>query len=196
MTIRPASRGLTASVGVSLLIVLALGLCGLCAYQWSREAHLRLNIEDKNKQIGNLHQEKAAVEALGKRFEQDIKRLEGEQVKFQEVITTNKAEVSRLKAEKAKWEFEADKFSKQSELYKEAFTKATNVLAETNLGIRKMNDDYKKLADERNDVVQRFNQLAKDHEKVVVDYNDVVTKYNDLVKQIQAQQEKQEKEKK
>lgn len=190
MTIRPASRGSTASAGVAILIILALGLCGMCAYQWAREARLRLDIEGKNKQIGDLHQEKAAVEALGKRFEQDIKRLEDDKTKIQEVVATNKAEVSRLKAERAKWEFEADKASKQSELYKEAFTKATNVLAETNLGIRKMNDDYRKLGDERNEIVKRYNDLAKEHEKVITEFNDVVTKYNDLVKQIQAQQEK------
>ena len=33
-------------MGVTVLIVLALGLCGLCAFQWVRETKLRVRVDE------------------------------------------------------------------------------------------------------------------------------------------------------
>ena len=65
-----------ASAGVAILIALACGLCGLVAYQWYRDADLRMQIAERNKQINGLNEQKHEVEVTGKRVEEELKRVE------------------------------------------------------------------------------------------------------------------------
>ncbi|NBP23489.1 MAG: hypothetical protein EBU81_02810 [Proteobacteria bacterium] len=110
-----------ASAGVTVLIVLACGLCGLVAYQWYRDADLRMQIADRNKQIQGLNEQKHEVEVTGKRVEEELKRVEQLKERLTEQDKTNKVELSRTKRELSEMTVKWERATKQGEAYKAAY---------------------------------------------------------------------------
>jgi chromosome segregation ATPase len=183
MNVHVSRRRQTGSVGVTILILLALGLCGLCGYQWWREAGLRLQVEEKNRGLQALTDEKAAAEAQGKRYEAEIKRLEADREANEKATADAKSELSKTVAALKKAEFDGERAAAERSLYKEAVDKANQAIKEQNEGVKNLNAEYKKLVEDRNEIVQKYNKLTTDYEKVVTDMNGVVEKYNTLVAQ-------------
>lgn len=155
----------------NLLIVIALGLCGLCIWQWVREAQLRKQAEDLSKE---LYQKKEIIQSLEgqlKRSEAEVLRLDKLKTEMTETIKTNRHEILTLTKYSEKLEREIENQKAQLDVYKDAIEKANASIQKQNEDIQKQNEMLKELAAERNASVEKYNQL--------------VTQYNDLVKQFE-----------
>ena len=169
-----------ASIGVGLLITLAIALCVLCVFQWTDQRRLIGLVEDERKTKLELQTTVQEKEQTAKRYSEEITRLEGIRKDLDEAVKTNKTEVGRLKADLKKAEFEIVKTTNQVVVYKEALEKANDAIKQQNESVKLQNEAIKKIAEERVELANKFNKLAED-------YNKVVTDYNTLAEQIKAE---------
>ena len=159
----------------NLLIVIALTLCGLCIWQWIREAGLRKETESLSKELYAKKEIIQTLEGQLKRSEADVLRLDKLKTDLTETIKTNRAEILSLTKLSEKLEREVETQKAQLDVYKDALEKANANITKQNEDIKKQNEMLKELAAERNANVEKYNQ--------------VVTQYNDLVKQFEKYQE-------
>jgi septal ring factor EnvC (AmiA/AmiB activator) len=167
-----ASRNrIRASAGVSLLIVLSCGLCGLVAYQWYRDADLRMQIADRNKQIHQLNEQKHEVETTGKRVEEELKRVEQLKERLTEQDKTNKVELSRTKRDLSEMTVKWERSTKQGDAYKAAYDKMSTDIKAQNESIKKLNEAYLNAVNVNKDTVEKYKKLAGDCEELNQRYN-------------------------
>jgi septal ring factor EnvC (AmiA/AmiB activator) len=158
----PSRRRASASAGVAILITLAVGLCGLVAYQWYRDAGLRRQIADRNRQINALNEQKHEVEVTGKRVEEELKRVEQLKERLSEQDKTNKVELSRTKKELAETTLKLERVGKEAEAYKQAYEQMrTNILAQ-NESMKKLNEAYLQAVNVNKEIREKYDKLGKD----------------------------------
>jgi len=155
----------------NLLIVIALSLCGLCIWQWVREAELRKQAEDFSKELYKKKELIQTLEGQLKRSEAEVLRLDKLKTEMTATIKTNRQEILTLTKYSEKLEKEVESQKAQIDVYKDAIEKANASIQKQNEDIKKQNETLKELAAERNAGVEKYNQL--------------VTQYNDLVKQFE-----------
>jgi chromosome segregation ATPase len=153
-----------AGAGVSLLIALSCGLCGLVAYQWYRDADLRMQIGERNQQINQLNEQKHEVEATGKRVEEELKRVELLRERLIEEGRTNKAELSRTKVKVSELTSKLDTSTRQGEAYKTAYDKMSTDIKAQNESMKKLNQAYLNALAANKDAVEKYKKLAGDCE--------------------------------
>lgn len=139
---RSFERATRASAGVALLITLSCGLCALVAYQWYRDADLRMQIAERNRQINHLNEQKHEVETTGKRVEEELKRVEQLRERLSEEGRTNKAELSRTKVQVSELTLKLDRATKQGDTYKAANDKMATDIKAQNESVKKLNEAY------------------------------------------------------
>ena len=188
------ARGAAGSVGVGLLIVLALGLCGLCAVQWVRETRLRVRVDALQGERQKLNDEKVAVEAQGRRLQEDIQRIERERADLMRNAETNNAQMVRLRVDLQRANLSLEQTNKVLAIYVDGLRKANDAIKQQNDGVTRLKADYTKLVEDRNQVVGKFNDLAKQHETTVKQFNDLIEKWNAQQDQLKAEAEKQAKQ--
>lgn len=176
-----------ASAGVTLLIVLACGLCGLVAYQWYRDADLRLQLAERNKQIHGLNEQKHEVEMTGKRVEEELKRVEQLKERLTEQDKTNKVELSRTKRELSEMTMKWERATKQGEAYKAAYDKMSTDIKAQNESIKKLNDAYGNAVTVNKDTVEKYKKLASDCEDLNNRYNKLFEQAEKLQQALNAQ---------
>ena len=159
----------------NLLIFIALSLCGLCVYQWVREAELRKEAETLSKSLYEKKETIQNLEGLLKRSEAEVLRLDKLKTEMTEVIKSNRQEILTLTRHTEKLEREVENQKAQIEVYKEAIETANANITKQNEDIRKQNELLKQLSEERNAGIEKYNQ--------------VVTQYNELVKQFEKYQQ-------
>lgn len=157
------------------LICFAIALCGLCAFQWVREARLRAEIAGLYERIIFHSENNKKLEGLLNTANADIARLDGLKTELTETLKTNRQEIAHLKKELAKDETELERELKQVDAYKNAMEIANANIKQQNADIRRQNEQVKQLVGERNETVLK--------------YNKIVEQYNDLVKQFTKYQE-------
>ena len=157
-------KRLRAGAGVTLLIALSCGLCGLVAYQWYRDADLRMQIGERNRQINQLNEQKHEVEAAGKRVEEELKRVELLRERLMEEGRTNKAELSRTKVKVSELTSKLDSATRQGEAYKTAYDKMSTDIKAQNEGMKKLNEAYLNALAANKDAVEKYKKLAGDCE--------------------------------
>jgi septal ring factor EnvC (AmiA/AmiB activator) len=186
-------RGKSASAGVSLLIVLSIGLCGLVAYQWYRDADLRTQIATRNRELNAMNEQKHEVEMTGKRVEEELKRVEQLKERLTEQDKTNKVELSRVKKEAAEAQLKLDRSTRQGEAYKVAYdTMSTNILVQ-NESMKKLNEAYLNVVNVQKDTVEKYKKLAGDCEELNGRYNKLFEQAEKLQQALNAQQAEKEK---
>jgi predicted nuclease with TOPRIM domain len=189
MDIRMERGRVAGSVGVTVLIVLALGLCGLCAFQWVRETKLRIRVDELQAERQKLNDEKASVEAQGRRFQEEIQRVERERAELFKTTQTNNEALVKVRAEFAKASLEAERFRKTADVYKEGFDKANESIRVQNEGVLKLKADVTKVLAERNQAVEKYNELVKQYDEAVQKLNDLVQKWNAQQEELKKQAE-------
>jgi chromosome segregation ATPase len=189
MDIRMERGRVAGSVGVTVLIVLALGLCGLCAFQWVRETKLRVRVDELQAERQKLNDEKASVEAQGRRFQEEIQRVERERAELFKTTQTNNEALVKARAELAKASLDAERFRKTADAYKEGFDKANESIRQQNEGLLKMKADITKVLAERNQAVEKYNELVKLYDEAVQKLNDLVQKWNAQQEELKKQAE-------
>jgi TolA-binding protein len=158
----------------NLLIVLALSLCALCAYQWYGQTLQRKEMSSLNQL---LFDKSAAIQSYTnsiKTMDRQIAQMDERITELKEMAKTNdqlvlsqKRDLSRLQAINAG-------LTNQITDYKNAVEMLQTKLKDAYEGIKKQNDAMKELAAQRDEFIKKFNDAVKDR-------NDVVNKYNELV---------------
>lgn len=171
----------------NLLVVLAICLCGLCAYQWYGQTVQRSEVQKLNQQVYEksiaIRDETNSIATLNHQISQmdvSLTGLRNTAKSNSEIIATQKMELVRLKTVN-------DGLTNQIAQYQEGVGTLTNKLADAYAGIEKQNAALKALAAERDDLVQKYNDEVKDR-------NNIVSNYNALAAQVQKMQEGHEKQ--
>jgi len=163
---------------VNLLIILALGLCGLCARQWYEQTVQRGEIQTLNRMV---YDRNAAIQGYTNSIatlNHQVNQMDAHLTDIKAAAATNEQLVISQKAEIAQLQFANDNFTNEIVQYKQAVDALESKLKEVYAGIDKQNEAISNLVAQRNDLVQKYNDEVKDR-------NDVVAKYNDLVKQVE-----------
>jgi len=169
---------------VNLLIVLALGLCGLCVWQWKIQTVQRDEITTMN---GMLYEKNAAIQGYTNSIaslNHQVSQMDARLTELKAVVATNEQLVISQKADLAELHFANLNLTNQITQYKIAVDTLEARLKEAYAGIDKQNATITNLIAQRNDFVQKYNDEVKDR-------NEVVAKYNDLAAQVKKLQDGQ-----
>ena len=181
-------RSQAASAGVSLLIALSLGLCGLVAYQWYRDADLRKQLTERGKQMQAMNEQKHEIEVTGKRVEEELKRVEQLKERLTEQDKTNKVELSRTKRDLAEANLKLERATKQGDAYKVAYEKMATDIKAQNESMKKLNEAYLNVVNVQKDTVEKYKKLATDCEDLNARYNKLFEQAEKLQQALNAQQ--------
>ena len=169
---------------VNLLIVLALGLCGLCVWQWYEQTIQRDEITTMN---GMLYEKNAAIQGYTNSIaalNHQVDQMDAHLTEMKAAAATNQELIVSQKAEIAQLHFANDNLTNEVAQYKAAVDALQSKLKDVYVGIDKQNEAITNLVAQRNDIVQKYNDEVKDR-------NDVVAKYNELAAQVKKLQDSQ-----
>jgi chromosome segregation ATPase len=164
----------------NLLIVLALGLCALCAWQWYIQTRLHLEGESLQQTVFN---QAAAIQSYTNsisNMEAEISGLSTHVNELKQTALTNELVASEQKHEILRLHASSEMLSNEIVQYKDAVDKLEAKLKEASDGILKQNDAIKKLADERNGAIQKYNDSMKERNALAEKYNSLVERFNKL----------------
>jgi chromosome segregation ATPase len=160
----------------NLLILLAIALCGLCAWQWYAETVQRKTIGelnqmvfDRNAAIENYTNSIASLNSQVGEMDERITALKVTMATNEQMIVSQKAQIDQL-------QFDNGTFTNEIVQYKAAVDTLESKLKDADDGIDRQNETISNLLSQRNDLVEKYDELAPNR-------NDIVTKYNALVKQ-------------
>ena len=163
---------------VNLFIVLALGLCGLCAWQWYEQTVQRTTIQSLNRMVYDrdaaIQNDTNSIATLN----QQINQMDTSLTEMKAAAATNEQLVITQKAEIEQLQFTNEIFTSEIAQYKAGVDALEAKLKEAYAGIDKQNAAISNLVAQRNDLVQKYNDEVKDR-------NAIVEKYNELAKQVQ-----------
>jgi chromosome segregation ATPase len=166
---------------VNLFIVLAVCLCGLCAWQWYEQTSQRTTIQSLNRMVYDrdaaIQNDTNSIATLN----HQVNQMDASLTEMKAEAETNKQLIISQKAEITQVRFENENFTNEIAQYKAGVDALEAKLKEAYADIDKQNTVVSNLITQRNDLVQKYNNEVKDR-------NDVVAKYNDLVKQVDKQQ--------
>ena len=166
----------------NLLIVFALALCGLCAFQWYEQTLQRKEIILQN---GIIYQKNVTIQSATNSVAQlthQVEQLDASLTQAKAEATTNAQLAAKQKLRVEQLLFVAAGLTNEVTQYKAAVSTLQSKLKDAYRGIEKQNAAITNLVAQRNELVQKYNDEVKDR-------NDVVTKYNDLVKQIKKRED-------
>ncbi len=165
----------------SLLMIVALGLCGLCVFQWYGQTIQRNEIQmleqtvyEKSAAIQGYTNSIRTMDRQIAQMDARITQLKAEAKTNAEFVITRQREVNRLQAA-------AEGLTNQITEYKSAVESLQGKLKAAYEAIQKQNDSVKELVAQRDEFVNKLNDSVKER-------NAIVTKYNDLVSQVQKAQ--------
>lgn len=165
----------------TLLILLALALCGLCAWQWHVQTVQRTTIEDLNQMVYDrnaaIQNDTNSIATLNGQ----VAEMDGRITELKAVVATNEQLVVSQKAQIGQLQFQNEDFTNQIAQYKVAVDTLESKLKDAYAGIDKQNVTISNLLSDRGDLVKKYNDLATNR-------NDIVLKYNALVKQVEKSQ--------
>jgi chromosome segregation ATPase len=165
----------------NLLIIVALGLCGLCVYQWYGQTLQRNEIQ---KMEQSIYEKSAAIQDYTnsiQTMDQQISQMDARLTQIKDEAKTNADLVVTEKREINRLQMTAEGLTNAITEYQTAVTNLQGKLKETYDGIQKQNAAMTELVAQRDEFVKKFNDEVKDR-------NDIVNKYNDLVRQIEKNQ--------
>ena len=167
---------------VNLLIILALALCGLCAWQWYEQTVQRDEIGTMN---GMIYEKNAAIQGYTNSLatlNHQVNQMDARLTEIKAVVATNEQFVISQKADIAQLQFANLNLTNTITQYKIAVDTLEAKLKDAYAGIDKQNETITNLISQRNDLVQKYNDEVKDR-------NDVVAKYNELAEQVKKLQD-------
>lgn len=157
----------------NLFIVLAIGLCGTCAYQWYLQA-VQLNAIDRLNQI--IYQKSADIQGYTnsiKTMDADINQLHDRITQLKQATVSNDQWAITEKREVARLQSSGDILSNEIVQYKAAVDSLTNKLKEAY-------DGEKELAAQRDGFVKKLNDSIKAQNDLTAKYNELVDRINKL----------------
>ena len=162
----------------NLLIILALALCGLCAWQWYQQTLQRNAIETQNRLV---YDRDAAIQGYTNSLATLNHQVEQMDMRLTEIkaeAATNEQIVISQKADLVTLQFANLNLTNEITQYKQALDTLEAKLKEAYAGIEQQNGAITNLITQRNDLLQKYNNEVKDR-------NGIVAKYNELAKQVE-----------
>ncbi len=156
-----------------LFIVLAVGLCGTCAYQWYLQA-VQLNTIEKLNQV--IYQKSADIQGYTnsiKTMDAEISQLHDRISQLKQATVSNDQWAITEKHEVARLQSSGDLMSNEIVQYKAAVGSLTNKLQEAYNG-------EKELAAQRDKFVKKLNDSIKAQNDLTAKYNELVDRINKL----------------
>jgi len=173
------------SLLTNLLIVFALGLCGLCTFQWLREAKGRQTIQDLHNTRFKLESEIQQHTNTLRQMDVSIAELNLNITDLERTILTNEVQIQDLRTETNALANTNALLSAQLGVYTNAYLEATNRLTKAFDDIKKQNEIVDEVATQRNEFAEKLNAC-------ITERNEIVTQYNDLVKKVETFQAQME----
>ena len=168
----------------NLLILQALLLCGLCAWQWYEQTRQRNEISTLNGMVDQrntaIQNDTNAIAVLNHQIEQMDDRMSG----LKSVAATNEQLMASQRREISQLQFNLMGLTNEVTQYQQAVDTLESTLKEAYANLARQNDAITNLVAERDRFVKKYNDSVKDR-------NDIVAKYNELVGQVQKQEAKQ-----
>jgi chromosome segregation ATPase len=164
----------------NLLIVLALGLCGLCAWQWYLQTRLHLQGEALQQTVFN---QAAAIQGYTnsiKNMDAEIAGLSARINELKQAAMTNEQLALEQKREIIRLRSSSELMSNQIVQYKDVVDKMEAKFKEASEGILKQNDAIKRLAAERDDAIHKYNDSIKERNALAEKYNGLVDRFTKL----------------
>lgn len=162
----------------NLLIILALGLCGLCAWQWYEQTLQRDEIGtldrlvyDRNAAIQGYTNSIATLNNQVNQMDAHLTALKAAAETYEALIASQKAEIVQLR-------FDNENATNEIAQYKAAMDTLEAKLKEAYAGIDKQNAAITNLIAQRDEFLKKYNDEVQDR-------NNIVAKYNDLAKQVE-----------
>ena len=165
----------------NFLICLAIGLCGLCAYQWYVQSVQHGEIEKLAQSVADRNAALQDATNAVKNADHQIGHLDARLTDYKKDAETNAQIIAEQKRALLKLQVVNDRQAVELADYQKAVDNLTGKLKRAYGDIQKQNDNISQLVTQRDDLVAKYNASVKDR-------NDVVGKYNDLVKRIEKQQ--------
>jgi chromosome segregation ATPase len=166
---------------VNLLIVLALGLCGLCAWQWYEQTIQRDEIQSMNRMLydrdASIQNYTNSIATLNHQVDQ----MDASLTEIKAAAATNEQLVISQKTQIVQLQFANENATNQIAQYKAGVDALESKLKDAYAGIEKQNETITNLVAQCDGLVQKYNDEVKDR-------NDIVAKYNELAAQVQKQQ--------
>jgi uncharacterized coiled-coil DUF342 family protein len=160
----------------NLFIVLALGLCGLCAWQW----YFQIVQRDQIDKLGHeVYKQTALIQGYTNSIagmDAEIAGHEGRINELKQTVASNDQEVVTQKREVLRLKMAAEAMTNEITQYQSLTNLLASKLAEAYAGVKKQNEAISNLVTERDEFVNKYNESVKSR-------NDVVEKYNELVQQ-------------
>ena len=161
----------------NLLIILALALCGLCAFQWYEQTLQRDEITTMN---GILYAKNVAIQDATNSIatlNHQIAQMDARITQIKSAAATNDALVVTQRVGLAQLQFNNASLTNEIAQYEVAVDTLSAKLKDAYAGITQQNEAIANLVAQRDDFVKKFNNEVKDR-------NDVVAKYNELAAQM------------
>ena len=162
---------------VNLFIVLALGLCSLCAWQWYEQTVQRTEIQTLNRMV---YDRDAAIQGDTNSLatlNHQVDQMDASLTEMKAVTATNEQLILSQKTEIGQLKFANENATNEIAQYQAGVDALVAKLKEAYAGLDRQNGTISNLVAQRNDLVQKYNDEVKGR-------NDIVSKYNDLVKQV------------
>jgi len=162
----------------NLLIVLALGLCALCAWQWYGQTRQRNLIDELNREVND---KSATIQGLTNNLQnaqQMISQVDLRMTDLKSAVKTNELLVAEQKRDLHRLTISNAQLSDEITQYKQATDDLQGRLKDAYVGIAKQNTAITELSAQRDELVNKYNDSVKDR-------NDVVAKYNALVEKVE-----------
>jgi chromosome segregation ATPase len=164
----------------NLLVFLALGLCGLCAWQW----YVQTLLHDEGqalqktifKQAGDIQGYTNSI----KNMDAEIAGLSTRINELKHAAMTNEQTIFLQKREVSRLQSTGDMLSNQIVQYKGVVDQMESRLKEASTGIAKQNDAIKLLVAERDDTIKKYNESIKERNALAEKYNNLVDRFNKL----------------
>jgi uncharacterized coiled-coil DUF342 family protein len=157
----------------NLFIVLAIALCGTCAYQWYLQA-VQLNTIEKLNQI--IFQKSSDIQGYTnsiKTMDADIDQLHDRIAQLKQAAVSNDQWAITEKREVARLQSASDLMTNELVDYKAAVDSLTNKLTEAYEG-------EKELVAQRDEFVKKLNDSIKSQNDLTAKYNQLVDRFNKL----------------
>ena len=159
----------------NLLVVLALALCGLCAWQWREQTLQRDEITALN---GMVYQKSAEIQndtnALAN-LSRQVEQMDARITEIKAAAATNAQLVEEQKRQISQLGFRNLKLTNAVTQYTQAVAALSEKLRAAYAGMEQQNVALTNLVAQREVLVKKFNEAVNER-------NDVVAKYNALVK--------------
>ncbi|OQB91278.1 MAG: hypothetical protein BWX84_01463 [Verrucomicrobia bacterium ADurb.Bin118] len=165
---------------VRLLMVLALGLCGLVAVQWQREVRLRRAVQELHRVVEEQRGKMQRLDGALQRAEEEILRREDATRQLTEAQETNRTNSVRREKELEQARADARHQARQAAVYQEALAQANTNLQQQNQIIRQQQETLQQLTEERDDIARRYNQTVTEFHALVQQWNELQARRGNL----------------